>query len=931
MHTSVIRAISADSQGRLAVTAGSDATARLWDIKTGRLVRTYNIPLGKSETEGSLYAIAISPDSKLLATGGTTCFEWEPKTNCVYIIDIASGAVNRRLAGLPNAINRLAFTRNGNFLAVGLASTGGVRLLDVASWRELGADSAYASFGVSGLAFTSDGKTLYAGGWDGKVRKYSIEDGVLKKVAESAPFEEGSSLNDLSLSLDGKRLAVIVTNKERKARPEVIDSENLTSLYRPVFEASKESSLGRISWSADGKLWAGGTLFGQGKTLLKIWSDSGREGALVMDLPAANDTITWLQPLADGRMLFSSAPPDWGVAAADGRSIERIVSRSSMNLAAASTVISSVDGKQVRLRFNGKDQKPFVFDVDNGIVADNTSLAPPLKKAPGIEWSNSANLREPKINDVSLYQGGERAIAYAIAPDAERLAVAGDYGFRMFNTLGKQLWFSRAFTNTWGVAVSSDNRWVIGTVLDGTVRWLRADNGKVLLHAYFHNDGKSWVIWTPSGYYATAPNAEDLIGWHVNRGKENAPDFFPASRFRNKFYRPDVVSKIIQTQDEAQAVKLADAEAGRKQDYRQVTDLLPPVVAVLTPSDGSAATAQEVRIKLNLRTSAGAPVTGLKVRVNGQTIDMPAERNLTVEAVGKGVEREITLTIPQQDCDILIFAENKNGVSAPATLRLEWKGTAKPKEAFEVKPKLYIVSIGVSKYDRQEYRLELAAKDATDFTNAMKAQKGTLYRDVEVKLLTDSAATRDEVVDALDWLRAQVTAKDVAMVFLAGHGINDPDGTYYYLPVNADVEKLKRTGVVYSEIKNTLTSLPGKAIFFVDSCHSGNIMGGRRAAGDSTAFVNELSSAENGVVVFSSSTGKQYSLENPSWGNGAFTKALVEGLGGKADMGKTGRITHKMLDFYVGERVKELTKGQQTPVSISPFGVADFPLAVIGK
>lgn len=36
--------------------------------------------------------------------------------------------------------------------------------------------------------------------------------------------------------------------------------------------------------------------------------------------------------------------------------------------------------------------------------------------------------------------------------------------------------------------------------------------------------------------------------------------------------------------------------------------------------------------------------------------------------------------------------------------------------------------------------------------------------------------------------------------------------------------------------------------------------------------------AENGAVVFTSSTGRQYSLENEDWGNGAFTKALVEGL-----------------------------------------------------
>jgi uncharacterized caspase-like protein len=92
--------------------------------------------------------------------------------------------------------------------------------------------------------------------------------------------------------------------------------------------------------------------------------------------------------------------------------------------------------------------------------------------------------------------------------------------------------------------------------------------------------------------------------------------------------------------------------------------------------------------------------------------------------------------------------------------------------------------------------------------------------------------------------------------------------------------------------------------------------------------INELASAENGVVVFSSSTGKQYSLEDPQWGNGAFTKALVEGFNGKADYNRNGRITHKMLDFYLSERVKELTGGQQTPVTQAPGGVPDFPIAL---
>jgi uncharacterized caspase-like protein len=259
---------------------------------------------------------------------------------------------------------------------------------------------------------------------------------------------------------------------------------------------------------------------------------------------------------------------------------------------------------------------------------------------------------------------------------------------------------------------------------------------------------------------------------------------------------------------------------------------------------------------------------------------------------------------------------------------VRWTGTA---EAFVVKPKLYLLAVGVGAYQHADIpRLNLAAKDAKDFAATMQKQAGKLYREVEVKILTDAAATRDDVVDGLDWLQKSVTQHDLGMLFLSGHGLNDPTMGYIYLPVNADPDRLKRSAVSMSDIQSTLASLAGKAVFFLDSCHSGNVLGkGRKGVeNDIVRVVNELSSAENGVVVFSSSTGRQYSLESPEWGNGAFTKALIEGLSGKADYQGSGRITFKMLDLYVSERVKDLTKGQQSPVTQAPGGVNDFPLAM---
>ena len=131
----------------------------------------------------------------------------------------------------------------------------------------------------------------------------------------------------------------------------------------------------------------------------------------------------------------------------------------------------------------------------------------------------------------------------------------------------------------------------------------------------------------------------------------------------------------------------------------------------------------------------------------------------------------------------------------------------------------------------------------------------------------------------------------------------------------------------FSEIKNTVSSIAGKVAMFVDTCHSGGVMG-KRAITDITGVINELTSAENGVVVFASSTGRQYSLEDPQWQNGAFTKAVIEGIAGKADLLGKGKITVNMLDAFIAERVKEITKGKQTPVTTKPVTVPDFPIAV---
>jgi hypothetical protein len=66
-------------------------------------------------------------------------------------------------------------------------------------------------------------------------------------------------------------------------------------------------------------------------------------------------------------------------------------------------------------------------------------------------------------------------------------------------------------------------------------------------------------------------------------------------------------------------------------------------------------------------------------------------------------------------------------------------------------------------------------------------------------------------------------------------------------------------------------------------------------------LLNTIASGENGgIVAFASSKGEETSIESSAWKNGAFTKALVEGVEqGRAAAFGGDAITTSMLDAFL--------------------------------
>jgi WD40 repeat protein len=918
MHSTWVTSIGVDAKNQFIVTGSQDKTVRLWELSTGRLVKIFRPPIGEGSA-GMILDVTFSPDGKTIVCGGLTKSQKE-ESYSIYFFDCENGKLVHRITGLPAYIAHFAYSKDGKFLAVGMGKGGGIRIYQTSDYFIAGEDSDYGE-SIFGVDFDSKGR-LVTVSYDGFIRLYGSDFKLISK--KKAP--EGFRPSSARFSPDGSSIAVSFYDSAHfTGKLDVLSGKDLSNQYSPDIGGIPKGYLGPISWSLDGKfLYAGKGSWPP--YIIRKWAEGGKGPC--KDLLAAEAFLTRLLSLKDGSIVFASAGPSFGVFDSKDKKILDMTPPTADFRYGQKRFLISHEGAKIQFCYERSGKTPAQFSVlERSLETDpltERGLSPPVTETSGLkitDWETAS----PKLNGSSIkIWRNDYSRSVAISPEKNTFLLGTNYFLYLFDRGGSEIWRVRVPGGAFDVNISTNGRVAVAALGDGTVRWYRMNDGKEFLGFFPHSDKKRWVLWTPSGYYDASPGGEELIGWHVNNGSEEAADFFPVSRFRSTYYRPDVVAKTLERLDEAEAIKLANKESGKKIQEVSLVKILPPVVSIFSPKDGSGVSNKEIEVKFAVHSPSGEPVTKVKVLVDGR----PMEKDLGTKSAQKEQDiRTVSVIIPEKDTEVSIIAENKYAASEPATVRLKWSGKVKEEE-FAIKPMLYVLAIGVSKYEDKNLTLQFAAKDAKDFAESFLKQKSGLYRDVVAKVLTDEKATKDEIIDGFDWISKETTSKDVALVFLAGHGINDSGGVYYYLPVNANMDKLRRTAVPFTEMKNTVASLAGKTILFIDTCHAGNVMGARAVATDITGIVNELASAENGAVVFASSTGRQYSFENPAWGNGAFTKAAVEGINGKADYTGKGKITINMLDLYISERVKELTKGKQTPATAKPQTIPDFPLVL---
>lgn len=886
MHTAVTKRIDVDAGERFLVSASEDKTARVWDLRDGKLLRVLRPPQGAGD-EGRLFAIAVSPDGNTVAVGGYTGPDSGPFS--VYLYDRASGALVRKIAEFPNVINHLAYSAGGRYLAVALGAGNGIRVYRSSDYAEVARDTSYGS-DCYWSEFDRRGR-LVAASLDGFVRLYDSSFNVIANVQPPGGKQPFSA----RFSPDGGKVAVAF---EDTASVNVLSGRDLTFLYAPDTPTGG-GHLSTAAWSRDGQvLYAGGT-YQDTSEINEIVAWSGRRGTPTY-WPASEDTIMDIRALSDGRIAFGAADPAIGLLDRAGRVVwQRAPEILDYNAREAGPRLSS-DGSTVEFKYLTRSEQGLVQHFGRWVLAQkqvsldvNADLSLNAPRTTGLEIEDWDNTEHPTLNGQALsVDQYETSRSLAISADRKTFLLGSTWFIRLFEDTGQQKWQIPVPATAWAVNLTSDGRFALAALGDGTIRWYRADNGREVMALFVDPDGKRWVLWTPEGFFDASPGADTLIGYHLNRGPDHDGEFVRVEQLAKLFYRPDLLSEALKP-DSDQRMQAELARIGNISDV--LHSGLPPEIASLSPaeSDSDGEFTLQFRV-VNRGGGVGRIVYRIDgVEIEGRPVGPPGNQDTVARQFDLPPGRHTLTTTVYNGSNQL----ESRSISAVVNVK---QG--------QQQPALYVVAVGISKYRDNSLNggVKFAASDAKTIATQLKQEGTGLFREVIPYVLQDGNATRDNIEKTVGEVAGRIQPNDEFVLYLAGHG-TVIDGEYTFVPWNAvysSSEALHEQSLNEGRLQGLLKKISAnKTLLLLDTCSAGAAITGR-APDMEKGSIERLSKLTGRATIAASST-DQMALEGYQ-GHGVFTYAVLDALSTAFD--QSGLIQVSTLADRVEELVPQITR-----------------------
>jgi len=911
-HAAAVNRIDVDAAEQFLVSASIDKTARVWDLRSGTLLKILRPPIGDGE-EGMLYAIASSPDGATLAVGGFTGVAGSGSYP-VYIFDRESGAIRKTIPGLPGRTRHLAYSKDGRYLAAGLGSNG-IRIFEAAGYSEVARDAEYGD-NCYGLEFDASGRLVTAS-LDGFVRLYSRDFHRLHK--ESPP--DGKQPLSVRFSPDGKLIAVGLLDS---TAVDVLSAEDLSFQYKlqpPLSGVDLSTAL----WSADGTTLCAAGRYRTADAVYPVLCWSNRGKGKLSTFSVVGEAIMDMRALHDGAIAFCSAAGTVGVLGASAARQWRAAPDLLGYHGAPSFLGLSSDGDSVQVAssyFTGatSTRDNISLSVSELRFQIDTDSKPPLP-APattGLAIDRWEDDEHPTLDGRALpLEAYESSRSLAISPNNDSFILGTDWYLRKFDRQGKQIWSTLVPGVAWGVNISADGRFAVAALGDGTVRWYTFDKGEEVMAFFVDRDLHRWAAWNPDGFFATQGGGDALIGYQINRGPDHAGEFVKMEQLREVFYRPDLIAQILKTGG-AEAVLAARKRVG---DISQVlSGGFPPEIELISPAQTTVPNDYLLQFRIK---DMGGGQGRIVYRIDG--VEIEGGTAADVAATGNNiVSRHIPLASGAHTLTVTAYNASGKIEGRPKTIQIT---SSLPVAG----PNLWVIAAGISHYSDHSLweGVKFAAADADQVAARFKEQEGKgLYRQVNAVSLPDGQATTKNIQNAVAQVAKTVQPGDTFVLYLAGHG-EAVNGEYYFIPWEAEStnhEELLNKSLNRNAIQALLRQVPAnQGVLILDTCGLGVLPEARATASEKAAL--EKIALMSGRTILAASNSEGMAMDGYQ-NHGVFTFALLEGLQ-QAESNARGEILITRLAEFVQNQVPAITeeKWHYRQLPLSKIEGEPFPIA----
>ena len=269
-HQDSVNSVSFSPDGKMIASGSDDNTVKLWDVVTGRELRTF------SRHQFSVSLVSFSPNGKIIASGSAEVMK---------LWDVATGREFRTFTGHQLGVNSVSFSPDGKIIASGSADKT-VKLWDVATGRELRTFTGHQQ-GVT-ANFSPDGRTIASSSGDGTVKLWDVATGrelrtITKLNAHSVSFSPDSRTIASGNRDDTVRLWDVATGRELRTF------------------TGHQSDINSVSFSPDGRTIASGSF---DKTV-KLWDI--KTGKALLTLTGHQRSIKSVSFSPDGKTIASGS------------------------------------------------------------------------------------------------------------------------------------------------------------------------------------------------------------------------------------------------------------------------------------------------------------------------------------------------------------------------------------------------------------------------------------------------------------------------------------------------------------------------------------------------------------------------------------------------------------------------------------------------